>query len=231
MSYELTVLVPSRLRPSNLRRLIEAVCDTAPGASLVARVDDDDPHWKEYSQLEFSSVRFLVKIISGVRSGFVASLNELVTNSHRPYIALLGDDVLPETQGWGDAMIEALDGKLGVAYGDDGLREKHAPDLPTHPVLPLKLAQILGWAALPTVRHLFPDNAWRDLGMGLDNFPFVDVKLTHLHPWAGKAERDQTYTDGNDPTARDLDRAAYEAWRDSSWGLARALDQLKGKVL
>lgn len=221
MSTSVTVLVPSRGRPGNLKRLVDAVAATAPGAHVIARVDDDDPHLGEYLDLVWADV------VVGPRAGFVAAVNELAVWADRNYLMIVGDDVLPETPGWADAMIDALDGRPGIAYGDDGLRHKHAPDLPTHPMMHRDLAARIGWAALPTCRHLFPDNAWRDLGIGLGNFPFVDVKLTHLHPWAGKAPRDQTYTDANNRAAADLDRAAYEAWRDGSWGLSRVLASLQ----
>jgi hypothetical protein len=223
------VLVPSRGRPENLKRLLEAVKDTAPKAGVVARVDSDDPRWLEYNRLAWRPADQF-ELLTGPRGGYAAAMNELaLRRGNAEYLALLADDVLPETQDWASTMIRALQqgGTLGVAYGDDGLRHKHAPDLPTHVVIPRQMARILGWAVLPTLRHLFADNVWRELGNGVGNFPFVDVKLTHLHPWAGKSERDEIYAEANEPVDREIDRAAFEAWRDAEWGLARCLRKLK----
>lgn len=227
MSWDVAVLVPTRGRPENLKRLIEAVQDTSPGATVMARVDIDDPRLPDYMKLGWRPARDL-QIFVGRRAGYAAAMNELATlaRGDRTYLALLADDVVPETPTWASMMVDALDNKLGIAYGDDGLRHKHGPDLPTHVMMPRELAERVGWVVLPTLRHLFADNVWRELGNGLGHFPFVDVKLTHLHPWAGKAEVDQTYSEANEPIERDLDRAAFETWRDAPWGLQRLLRRL-----
>lgn len=232
MSEDVTVLVPSRGRPENLKRLVEALRDTAPGISVTARVDLDDPrlpdYVRDYMKTERQPLRTF-QLSVGRRSGYAAAMNEMAAQSRadKSYLALLADDVLPETQGWAEAMIESLGDRLGVAYGDDGLREKHGPDLPTHVMIPRELGERLGWVVLPMLRHLFADNVWRELGNGLGNFQYVDVKLTHLHPWAGRAERDETYAEANEPVHRDLDRQAFEAWRDAPWGLSRCLEKLR----
>jgi len=215
---QLTILVPTRGRPANLVRLANACRATAPGARIIARLDADDIALERYTRNAPEGVEIRV----GPRTRFVASLNEIAAEVTTPYIACLGDDVLPETPGWGDLMIAALGGRLGVAYGSDGLEHKHGPDLPTHVVLPTEIYHRLGWIALPALRHLFVDNVWRELGRAMDNFVYVpEAKLTHLHPWAGKASRDRTYTEANNSLHRDRDRLAFERWRDSG-GLLEA---------
>jgi len=208
----LAILVPSRGRPGNLRRLAEAVEATAqPGTMLYSRLDDDDPTLEEYLQLQLPNVLLSV----GPRIFLSASYNELAAAVIDPYVALLGDDVLPETPGWDETLINSLGGRPGVAFGSDGLEDKHGANLCTHVVVPTTVYTALGWIALPACRHLFLDNAWGDIGRMLDNLVYSpNVKLTHLHPWAGLSERDQTYAEANDKDKRKLDRSAYEAWRD-----------------
>jgi hypothetical protein len=208
----LGILVPSRGRPGNLRRLIDAISATATGeVRIYTRVDDDDPTRDEYLALAG------VHITTGPRIYYGPSLNQLAPIADRDgcdHLAMFGDDVVPETHGWDRLLIDALDGRLGVAYGSDGLEHKHARDLPTHYVTQTEISRRLGWFAPPTMRHLFLDNVARDLGKGLGNFVYVpEAKIRHLHPWAGLAERDQTYREGgSNKQVRQADELAYRRW-------------------
>lgn len=208
----LGVLVPSRGRPDNLRRLIVAINATATGeCRIYTRVDDDDPTRSEYLALDG------VHITTGPRVFYGPSLNEIAPLADADgceYLAMFGDDVVPETVGWDEMLIAALGGRLGVAYGSDGLEHKHGADLPTHYVTQAEISRRLEWFAPPTMRHLFLDNVARDLGKGLGNFVYVPgAKIRHLHPWAGLATKDPTYAEGGQNKAvRAQDKAAYLAW-------------------
>ncbi len=226
MTNTLAVSVPSRGRPHNLARLAKALKETCTGEYvLFARLDNDDPKLDEY--LKIDDVEFLVDD----RIFFTASVNqlaEIASDQGFSHIAILGDDVLPETVGWDEKMISALNGELGVVYGSDGLEHLHGPDLPTHVVVPIEMYQKLGWIGLPTSRHLFLDNAWRELGK-LTNFIYLpDVKLSHLHRWNQAAPNDQTYEEANDKVKREHDKLAFETWRDGE-GLIEARKALLGK--
>lgn len=219
---KLAITVPTRGRPHNLKRLAEAARKTCTtDYEIFARLDDDDT--AEYPPLD--NVTYIV----GPRIFFAASLNELsaiAAEKGFTHIAILGDDVLPETKGWDEAMINALP-DLGVAYGSDGLENLHGQDLPTHVVVPIEMYKRLGWLGLPTLRHLFCDNVWRELGK-MTTFKYLpNVKLTHLHRWNQTAPDDKTYQEANDKIKRDLDKAAFEAWRDGS-GLLEAKAALLG---
>lgn len=220
----LAVLVPSRGRPQNLRRLVNAIHATATGdVWILTRIDDDDPTRAQYAGIaDFTA--------SGPRRFYAASVNELASISlfreDVTHLAMFGDDVLPETVGWDQLLIDALGDRLGIAYGSDGLEHLHGEDLPTHFITQTDLYRRLGWIALPTIRHLFLDNVARELGKGLTNFQYVPAaKLTHLHRWNKAAPDDQTYRDANDKRKRELDRRAYLAWRNGE-GYVEALAAL-----
>ena len=208
---KLAVTVPTRGRPHNLERLAKALKETCTVEyKIFARIDEDDT--AVYPEID--NVSYTV----GPRIYFSASLNELakiVADEGYTHVAILGDDVLPETVGWDKLMIDAIPG-LGVAYGSDGLEHLHGQDLPTHVVVPIEMYNRLGWLGLPELRHLFCDNVWRELGK-LTNFIYVpEAKLTHLHRWNKAAPDDKTYQEANDKTKRELDRIAFETWRDGS---------------
>lgn len=220
----LGILVPSRGRPGNLQRLIDAVAATATGKyRIYTRIDDDDPTRDEYLALKG------VNITTGPRVFYGASLNEIApiaTKDGATHLAMFGDDVVPETVGWDRMLIDALGNRLGIAYGSDGLEHLHGPDLPTHYVTQAEVYTRLGWFALPTIRHLFLDNVARELGKGLGNFQYVPgAKLAHLHRWNKAAPDDLTYQEANDKTKRSLDKAAFEQWRHMG-GYQEAIDAL-----
>lgn len=220
---KLAILVPTRGRPHNLARLAKAAKETCTTEyEIFARVDDDDA--VHYGPLE--NVRY----IKGPRIFFAASMNEtakIASDEGFTHFALLGDDVVPETVGWDEIMINSIP-ELGVAYGSDGLEKLHGEDLPTHVVVPSEMYRRLGWIALPALRHLFCDNVWRELGKMTSFVYHRKVKLTHLHRWNKKAPNDNTYREANDRAKRDADKLAFEQWRDGD-GLIEARKALLGE--
>lgn len=213
---KIAIAVPTRGRPHNLIRLSKALKETCTiDYQLFARIDYDDE--SEYPELE--NTTYLI----GERIFYAKSVNEIAEVALQQgftHIAILGDDVLPETVGWDQKMIDALDG-LGVVYGSDGLEHLHGPDLPTHVVVPIEMYERLGWIALPTLRHLFCDNVWRELGK-LTKFIYLpDVKLSHLHRWNNAAPDDLTYQEANNKRKREHDKAAFEFWKNGK-GLMKA---------
>ena len=206
---KLAITVPTRGRPHNLKRLAKALADTCTTEyEILARIDDDDT--EVYPEIE--NVRYFV----GPRIFFSASLNELAkiaSDESFTHMAILGDDVVPETKGWDEILIESIP-NLGVAFGSDGLEKLHGADLPTHVVVPVEMYNRLGWIGLPELRHLFCDNVWRELGKITNLVYSPNVKLSHLHRWNKKAPNDKTYEEANDKVKREQDRLAFEAWCD-----------------
>jgi len=214
--FKLAITVPTRGRPHNLKRLAKALKRTCVvDYEILARIDDDDI--SVYPELE--KVRYIV----GPRIFFSASVNELAqiaVDEEFTHMAILGDDVVPETKAWDIQLIRAVP-EIGIAYGSDGLEKLHGADLPTHVVVPVEMYKRLGWIALPALRHLFCDNVWRELGK-ITKFVYLpDVYLTHLHRWNKAAPDDLTYQEANDKIKRDADKLAFETWRDGE-GLKEA---------
>lgn len=210
----LAVLLPTRGRPQNFERFMRAFEATAQDAHVFVRLDHDDP--TDYDDF-LNYYHRHISVVHGKRVGFGASLNELAARAEREgysHLGMFGDDVVPETPGWDVRLVEALGDRLGVAYGDDGLRDKHAPDLPTHYVTQTEVYRRLGYLSPPGIRHLFLDNVARDIGRQLKNFVYVPVKISHLHPWmVGEHVHDQTYAEGGrNADLRKKDRQAYLTW-------------------
>jgi hypothetical protein len=208
---ELLMLCPSRSRPGNIRALREAWGECTSGnAELLIAVDDDDPELAVYQ------ADGPVRVLSQPRR-LGPILNALATELAPSYqaIGFLGDDHRPRTTGWDQALLAVLDGKPGVAYGND-LFQGQA--LPTAVVLSAAIVQGLGYLVPPGVEHMYLDNFWRRLGDDIGHLEYLpDVLIEHLHPAAGKAAWDAGYERVNTPAQFETDRVAYEQFLETTW--------------
>jgi hypothetical protein len=185
---KLLAIVPSRGRPDNAQRLLEALDSTAPAVDVIFAVDSDDPTLDQYP----------ASFTQAVKGGsMVAALNEVaVANTEKyPYIGFLGDDTLPH-QHWYGRILWALElNKNSMVYGNDLI---HGPGLPTAIFMDSNVIRTLGFMAPPEQKHLFVDNYWKALGEETGNLVYVDdAYIEHLHPLVGKGQNDIVY-DTND---------------------------------
>ena len=85
----------------------------------------------------------------GPRNGLCGWTNEVAVRraAEYPYLASLGDDMVPRTKGWDRALVRAITdmGGTGLAYPWDGTRE----DIPEAVVLSSDIVQALGWMCAP----------------------------------------------------------------------------------
>lgn len=206
---DLLVIVPTRGRPGNAERLARAVTETSGLATSVCfAVDQDDDLLPEYRDRLHGYEVALYPHLS-----MVAKLNRCARErmADYKYLGFMGDDHLPRTDGWDEAVMDALGEAPGIVYCDDRFQ---GPALPTAVFMHAMIVERLGWMALPTVEHLYCDNAWLDLGNALGACTYLpDVVIEHLHPHAGKAEADGQYERVNSPSRHHDDRDAWEHWR------------------
>lgn len=217
---DLLVIVPSRGRPQNIARLLDAVHATAKMKTRVhVAVDDDDPELDRYEYVLKQAGADGDEMTVGPRKGLCEWTNKLAVTyaGSFPFLASLGDDHVPFTPGWDKALIRAIVemGGTGFAYPWDGTRE----DIPEAVVLSSDIVAALGWMCLPGLSHWYPDNVWADLGRGagcLRHLRAVKVE----HAWKG----DQTSRESSVSLA--ADREAYYAWRRSE-----RMEQDIGKII
>ena len=149
---------------------------------------------------------------TGPRKGLCAWTNEVAVRraGEYPFLASLGDDMVPRTPGWDHFLTRAITdmGGAGFSYPWDGLRE----DIPEAVVMSSGIVTALGWMCLPELQHFYPDNVWADLGRGAGCIRHCRaVVVEHVHPRAGTARRDATYAEASPKL--DADRTAYQEWR------------------
>ena len=213
------VITPSRGRSGRLTAMLDATLSTSgPGTHVAVCTDADDPDRGGNEQLAADARELWPGRTfwhRGPRKSLAAWTNYLAVSWPRAarygYLASLGDDHVPRTQGWDGVLTGAIEamGGTGIAYGDDGWQHEN---MPTAWVMSAGIVRVLGWLFLPGLGHgYFGDNAIRDLGELAGCLRYCPgVKIIHEHPDAGKAPGDVTYAEAVPSWAGD--EQAYLAW-------------------
>lgn len=223
MTADLLVIIPTRSRPHNVARLVEAwdVTGAFDVADLLLVVDADDPALDAYlDEADKAAQRHGQPVTTQVAPRWeplVPKLNraarlDLEVNPPRFAYGFAGDDHVPRTPGWPQLLLDApLQHGTGIAYPDDGHRGE---GLPTTWYSTADIVDRFGMVPAP-VEHLYCDNAIRDLGRAAGCLTYVPgVLVEHMNPFAGKAERDEQYNRVNGREQYRTDRRAYRQWRD-----------------
>lgn len=208
---DLLMIVPSRGRPHNIAAFHDAWSATSTGAAdLLVAADDDDPTLPGYRDV--CAARG-IELTVGPRLRMVPTLNKVALERapHHFAVGFMGDDHRVRTVGTDAHYLAALRSMgTGVVYGNDLLAQER---LPTQVALTSDIVQTLGYMAPLGLIHTWADNAWYDLGHGIERIRYLpDVVVEHMHPLNGKAIEDAGYLEVNSPAAGERDRLAYAHW-------------------
>ena len=210
LAKNIAVLVPSRGRPQNIKRLVDSFQDTVSdleNTHLIVGVDDDDVTKDEYLLLTAPFLRIVVS----PRLRLAGTLNALAEQHMDAYdiLGFMGDEHLPRTTDWDDRIREAMPPR-GVVYGNDLIQ---GPNLPTEVFLDSEVVKRLGYFAPRGFIHLFLDNTWKTWGERTGTLRYLaDVIIEHLHPVAGTASSDAGYVEVNSSDIWNADEARYNEY-------------------
>jgi hypothetical protein len=155
---DLAVLVPSRERPHNIARLIEAMDKTCRGdTTLIVGVDEDEPHIDEYRAFNECEV----EVRPGLRHRLVRWLNLLAlprVDEYR-FLGHIGDDNVPRTVGWDVRIMESLERNL-FCFGDDLDPGRVPGSLSIHIFMRAEVVRRLGYMGPPQIQHMYVDPVW-----------------------------------------------------------------------
>ena len=216
----LAVIVPTRGRPDNIRKVIAAwdATDAWSCADLILAVDGDDPESIGYQQIIWDRQEVSSYLIDQWQP-MVPKLNRaaVAAAETRKYFAIgfAGDDHLPRSIGWAQHYLAALwEMRTGMVYGDDGYQGRK---LSTEWAITADVVRELGGMVPAPVDHLYCDNAMMDLFGGADALRYMgdEVQIEHMHPAAGKAASDDQYEKVNSRQQYAGDRRKYEIWKNT----------------
>jgi hypothetical protein len=230
MPAELAVLIPTRGRPGNIRKVIAAwdFTNAWDHAHMIVIRDADDPQFDAYEAL-FEETRNpdtdepLFSIVTADHwMPMVHKLNWTAGNValSRKYFALgfAGDDHLPQTIGWAARYLNVLhELGSGMVFGDDGYQ---GSNLSTEWAVTADTVRVLGRMVPAPVEHMYCDNSMMDLFGGAGALVHLpEVRIEHVHPMARdgrgqpKAATDDQYKRVNSREQFKRDKTAYDRWR------------------
>jgi hypothetical protein len=142
-------------------------------------------------------------------------------------VGFLGDDHRPRTPGWDTAYLNSLrELGTGIVYGDDLFQHEA---IPTQVAMTTDIPKTLGYICPPEFDHLCVDVVWNDWGKAIQKIRYLPaVVVEHVHYLAGKAQKDQTYSDVNSSVMAAHDSAAYQEYMNGNF--SRDVDKLKKLV-
>jgi hypothetical protein len=191
MKDKILILLPSRSngvgREKNVDRFIESWKSHTEGFSdLCVLLDDDDEfRYEKHDGVQYDinpNMRFVPKVNNAA----------LKYKDQYKYIANFSDDFIIKTK-WESDFIGYFNNiqGVGIAYGNDLLQSEK---LPTAVCMTSNIINELGYMIPMCLKHMYADNFWKDLGISakiLKYFP--NAIFEHVHPDAGKSERDSQY--------------------------------------
>jgi hypothetical protein len=220
---DLAVIVPTRGRPENIRRLIETWASTGATSTLWFGIDNDDEsidlaalgEWIEGDQLSFE-----VRLTSGPHTSMATTLNDIAMEAIEefPFVGFAGDDHLPRTTEWDRRIFNHLANKApAIVYANDLMQ---GINLPSAVFMSSAIPRALGYFCPPQFRHLYIDDVWKAWGLGMEGLHryiyLPDVIVEHVHPQAHKADWDAGYERVNSGEMWEHDKACWDTYQMTS---------------
>jgi glycosyltransferase involved in cell wall biosynthesis len=190
----ISILIPTRNRPKNVKRVVSSAFATASKPSKIEflfYVDEDDKSFPS----GFTNEK--IKLISGPRIWISLALNVLYTRSRGEIIMYCGDDVVFRTKEWDDTIRNEFDkvpDKICLVHTNDGVLQ--SKDIARHGFLHRKWFKTLG-SPFPALRGM-PNDLWcSETATVLKRMRYIDdVIIEHVHyRQGGKSKLDSTYKD------------------------------------
>lgn len=187
----ISLLVPTRGRPENVRRLVTSARVTAVNdVELIFYVDDDDV-------TSFEVVDdYADQTIIGPRVVLSEMWNRCAELANHDVMMHCGDDIIFRTSGWDDRILEAFDrypDKIVFVHGEDGIQ---GAQIGTHGFLHRNWIDTVGYFVPPYFSSDYNDLWLSEVADALGRRVYLpSVYTEHMHPVAGKAPLDQTHLD------------------------------------
>ena len=198
-------ILPSRSRPHNISRLVDAWILTGASTPVELCLDLNDPCLRQYLSMPLPSGW---SVVTGERDGLSRVYNDaFARHPEESWHGFIADDVVPLTDSWDVKLIEAA-GRDGMAVPAGG----HDPNGAPHFVLGGDLVRSMGWLCLPGLDRLYIDTAWQRIAEERGVLRRVpDVVLEHRHFSNKRARIDATYLKHR----KTQDKLIYDNWRQN----------------
>ena len=185
----ISLLTPTRGRPSNMLRLCKSVEEMAHDPNnieIVFYIDIDDNKSEEQFH-EICDRGFAVNVYACIGKRIILSetWNKCLEISEGPYYMLCADDIIFRTQNWDNMVLDKFaeyPDKIVLVYGKDGF-DAHVPPLATHPFLHKNWIDIIGYFCPPYFVSDYNDRWLTTVADTIKRRELLPNLLTeHMHP-------------------------------------------------
>ena len=225
----LSILLPTRGRPSLVYRLLDSLSQTASDTEnmeVILYLDEDDipSHEISYPFLK------MTKLIRPVGEPMGKMIRECYKASHGRYLIIMNDDAVFRTKGWDLSAMEAFSrfpDDVAFVYTNDLDRGRR---MPTFPILSRKVCELTGGVCPDEYLNLYIDAHLLDIfnqlkRLGHDRIVYLkNVIIEHMHYSIGKSEHDKTYIKKSPSTDDQLFIALAEERRNMARRLAKYIE-------
>lgn len=179
--------------------------------TLMPILDTSDPQFEEYCDW-----------LNDVYADYAGCLGNMVQRTNKIALALddsiigwTADDQLFRTPGWDRYVTEAFeDPSVGFVMTND---LHYGPAKAVNIYTRREIIEALGYLCLPTLEHLYVDDAWVELGQGTSSLVYLpSVVVEHMHPVYGKGPNDKQYESLHTQEQYAKDKEQFELWKSSS---------------
>lgn len=185
----ISVLLPTRNRPDNVRRLLSSAFETADAeVEFVFYVDDDDESSRDVID-HYGATK-----IVGPRVVLSETWNRCWERARFDVAMQCGDDIVFRTDGWDSIVLDEFDrhdDRIVFVHGDDGFQHDRVG---THGFLHRRWIETVGYFMPPYFSSDYNDLWITEVADALGRRRYLpNVYTEHMHPVAGKGEWDQTH--------------------------------------
>jgi glycosyltransferase involved in cell wall biosynthesis len=224
MKERISILLPTRKRPTNVVRIWDSVLSTVVDKTtieFVFAIDDDDAETVKTVE----SLTGLSKVVSVGPHKKCLPWDRLGAATG-DILMLCGDDIIFRTPGWDDKVRESFaqwPDRIGLVYGNDGFWDDR---LCTHPFVHRRWVEVVGYIAPPCLNRYYIDNWLFDIARYAGRCCHrPDVYTEHAHYGLGKATMDETYKLGDSFMATD-----GQTYRERDGERREVADKLKRMI-
>lgn len=191
----ISLLIPTRNRPSSMQRIAESALNLAKNPDqieIVFYIDYDDSASVEMAKkMAAPNIKYFI----GPRVYLSVAWNILASqHATHPILSPLGDDAIFRTQDWDTSIIaqfDAIPDKIALVYARDGIQNEKVA---TQAFIHQNWVKTVGYCLPPYFFSDFTDLWLTEIAKKIKRKIYLpDVYIEHIHPASGKTEADQTH--------------------------------------
>ena len=194
----ISLLLPTRQRPGELKRLVESAADTADlpsSISVITYIDDDDPSYANV-ELPLHWTKVVGPRLHNGQVNLSVKWNECwqAADTFADIFMHCGDDIVFRTRGWDTAVREAINskpGKIAFVWCNDYDFGHDRSDFGTHGFVHRNWTTVVGRFVPPYFVSDFNDTWFNDVAEEIGVRVYLKDHLTeHMHYIFNKAKVD-----------------------------------------